>query len=163
MLGAEDTSVLEHVADGVFDGAVDHRRTAEFLSDARHHLVVAIDSGDGDRDGGRGGGRGGGGGHRGVDEGVVVGMASAVHYVHPDKGPELWVNEVGVAPSHRRRGIARILLNALSKHGRSLGCEAAWVLTERRNGPAMSLYASLGAREETENVVLFSWELPDPE
>ena len=57
--------------------------TAEFLADSRHHLAVA------------------------VDEGRVVGMASAVHYVHPDKPPELWINEVGVAPTHRGLGIGR--------------------------------------------------------
>jgi hypothetical protein len=35
---------------------------------------------------------------------TVVGFASAVHYVHPDKAPELWINEVGVAePGDRIR------------------------------------------------------------
>jgi hypothetical protein len=36
------------------------------------------------------------------DASVVVGFASGVHYVHPDKSPELWINEVGVARSHCR-------------------------------------------------------------
>ena len=39
---------------------------------------------------------------------------SAVHYVHPDKlRPELWINEVGVAASHRRRGLGTRLLLAV--------------------------------------------------
>jgi hypothetical protein len=76
ILGPGDAAALDHVAEGLFDDALDPRWTAEFLADSRHDLAVA------------------------VDDGEVVGMASAVHYVHPDKPPELWINEVGVAPSH---------------------------------------------------------------
>ena len=76
ILGPGDAAALDRVAEGVFDNAVDPRWTAEFLADSRHHLAVA------------------------VDDGRVVGMASAVHHVHPDKPPELWIDEVGVAPTH---------------------------------------------------------------
>ena len=79
----------------------------EFLEDRRHHLAVA------------------------VDQGHVVGFASAVHYIHPDKDAELWINEVGVAPGHRRGGLGKELLRALFRLGRDLGCREAWVLTER--------------------------------
>jgi len=44
------------------------------FDDPRHHLVVAV-------------------------EHVVVGFCSAVDYIQPDKPPELWINEVGVAPT----------------------------------------------------------------
>src|SRR4051812_20147472 len=98
LLDAESVHVLDCVAPGVFDFAVDPHFTREFLADPRHHLAVA-------RDGG-----------------TVVGMCSAVHYVHPDKAPQLWINEVGVAPTHRRRGIARALLGAMLRRGRDLGC-----------------------------------------
>ncbi len=66
-------------------------------------------------------------------------MASAVHYVHLDKVPELWINEVGVAPSHQRQGIGRRLLEALLQHGRALGCAETWVLTEEENAPTRQL------------------------
>jgi aminoglycoside 6'-N-acetyltransferase I len=136
-LGPADATVLQHVAPGVFDDPVDPRWTAEFLADARHHLVVAI------------------------DEGVVVGMASAVHYVHPDKAPQLWINEVGVAPSHHRRGIARRLLEVLLAHGRTLGCTEAWVGTEHDNTAARALYAGTSGvkTREGEPFVLYSFEL----
>src|SRR5262245_21824670 len=84
LLTAADSGedVLTRVAPDVFDDPLDSGATREFLRDPRHHLVVAI------------------------DEGVVVGFASAVDYVHPDKpSPELWINEVGVASSHQGRGI----------------------------------------------------------
>jgi L-amino acid N-acyltransferase YncA len=134
LLGPGDAGVLEHVAPGVFDNPVDPGLAQEFLRDARHHLVVAIDAGQ------------------------VVGFASGVHYLHPDKAAELWVNEVGVASTHGRQGLGRTLLRRLFEHARSLGCRQAWVLTHRGNAAAMGLYGSVGGRE-TPAVVMFDFEL----
>src|SRR5260221_8898954 len=88
--------ILERVADDLFDHPVRKDLAAEFIADPRHHMAVAI------------------------DDGLVVGFASGVHYVHPDKPAELWVNEVAVAPSHQRRGVAKAVLCALIEHGRTL-------------------------------------------
>ena len=131
MLGPGDGAVLEHVAPEVFDNPVDARWSEEFLADARHHLAVAIAGGQ------------------------VVGMASGVHYVHPDKPPELWVNEVGVTPAQRRQGIGRRLLQALFERGRARGCAEDWVATEVTNGPARKLYAAAGGEEAGVVVVSF--------
>ncbi|HEY7501914.1 MAG TPA: GNAT family N-acetyltransferase [Vicinamibacterales bacterium] len=131
-----DDDVLAKVAPGVFDDPLHPRAAAEFLRDPRHHIVVAI---DGD---------------------VVVGFASAVHYVHPDKpSPELWINELGVVSSHQRRGIATAVLQKLLGHARELGCAAAWVLTERANEGAIRLYASSGGIEAPESTVMFEFRL----
>ena len=135
VLGSDDTAVLEQVAVDVFDKEVDPRWSAEFLADPRHHLAVAL------------------------DDGQVVGMASAVHYVHPDKPPELWINEVAVAPSHHRRGIGRQLLDALFARGRTLGCQEAWVLTEQNNAAARGLYGAVGGVEAPEPVVMVTFAL----
>jgi ribosomal protein S18 acetylase RimI-like enzyme len=135
MLGAGDVSVLDRVAEGVFDGAIQPALAREFLGDDRHHLAVAI------------------------DDGVVVGFVSAVHYVHPDKPAELWINEVAVAPSHLRRGIAQSLLRMVFDAGRSLGCTQAWVLTDRDNTAAMRLYASVGGDPGTREHVMFDFRL----
>lgn len=137
VLGPGDGAVLGRVDPDVFDHAVQASLAAEFLADPRHHLAVALDGE------------------------VVVGMASAVHYVHPDKPAELWINEVGVAASHHRRGIARRLLGTLLEHGRALGCREAWVLTERDNVAAMALYADAGGREMEDEIVGFSFSLAD--
>jgi len=131
LLGSADASVLNNVASGVFDNAIDTRWTSEFLADPRHHIAVAL---QGEQ---------------------VVGMASAVHYVHPDKPPELWVNEVGVAPSYQGMGIGKRLLAALFAHGRSLGCAEAWVGTEESNVAARRLYAAAGGKEEMMVYVTF--------
>ena len=135
VLGPGDAPVLDRVAPGVFDHEVDAHWTAEFFADPRHHLAVAL------------------------DDGVVVGMASAVHYVHPDKEPELWVNEVGVAPTHQRQGIGRGLMRALFARARELGCREAWVLTEEDNSAARALYAAAGGEEAP--VVMVSFRLDD--
>ena len=137
LLGTGDESVLERVASAVFDGPINPQWTAELLADARHHLAVAIDDGE------------------------VVGMATAVHYLHPDKAPQLWINEVGVAPSHHRRGIARGLLAALLEHGRTLGCTEAWVLTDDgENTAAHALYASSGGKPTPEcSVTMYTFPL----
>jgi ribosomal protein S18 acetylase RimI-like enzyme len=133
VLGPDDAHLLAGVAAEVFDGPVQPRWAAEFLADPRHHLAVALEGG------------------------VVVGMASAVHYVHPDKPPELWINEVGVAPGHQGRGIGGRILSALLDHGRALGCVAAWVLTEDDNTAARRLYASRGGRAEP--TVMYTFDL----
>ena len=82
-----------------------------------------------------------------IDDGLVVGFASAVHYIHPDKLPQLWVNEVALAPTYRRRGLGRAVLKALFEVGRALNCTEAWVLTDRNNLAAIALYLSAGGTE----------------
>jgi aminoglycoside 6'-N-acetyltransferase I len=82
-----------------------------------------------------------------------------VHYVHPDKPPELWINEVGVAPTHRRLGIGRRLLDALFERGRSLGCRQAWVAIEPVKVAARRLSAAAGGKESPEPFVMVEFEL----
>jgi len=136
LLGAEDTALLDRIAPGVFDDPLDAAATRRFLGDPRHHLAVAIDGG------------------------TVVGMASAVHYDHPDKpAPEMWVNEVGVAPTHRERGLGKRLLARLIEEARALGCHEAWVLTDRSNHPALRLYRALGGRETPHEQVMLTFVL----
>jgi aminoglycoside 6'-N-acetyltransferase I len=135
LLGPGDASVLDNVAPSVFDNAVDPRWTAEFLSDPRHHLAVAI------------------------DEGRVVGMASAVHYVHPDKAPQLFINEIAVAPPYQRQGIGRRLMERLLDRGRELGCREAWFGTEPSNTAARRLYTAAGGVEALEDCVNFVFDL----
>jgi GNAT superfamily N-acetyltransferase len=136
VLRAKDEAVLGTTGPDVFDYALDPRAIREFLIDPRHHLVVA------------------------VDDGMVIGFASAVHYVHPDKPwPELWINEVGVASTHRGRGVGRAILQSLLNLGRELGCAEAWVLTERGNNAAMRLYSGSGGIEAPTDQVMFTFRL----
>ena len=135
-LKPDDVAAFDCVAPDVFDDPIDRHAAVEFLCDPRHHLVVAI------------------------DDDVVVGFASAVHYVHPDKpAPELWINEVGVASSHRGRGVGRAIVAALLERGRALGCRDAWVLTEPDNQPALRLYQAAGGVRAPVDTVMFTFSL----
>ena len=138
ILGRDDAALLENVAPDVFDSAIDPDWRAEFLADPRHHLAVALD-----------------------ETGRVVGFASGVHYVHLDKAPQMFVNEVGVAPSHQGAGLGTRLMRALLAHAESIGCVEAWVLTSPLNGNARRLYARVGGVEDPEAPVLFSFLLGD--
>jgi ribosomal protein S18 acetylase RimI-like enzyme len=137
VLSAGDATLLENAADDVFDDALQPALVAEFLRDPRHHLVVAVDAGR------------------------VVGFVSGVHYVHPDKPAEMFINEVGVAPSHHGRGIGKAVMNAFLEQASRIGCGQAWVLTERTNTPAMRLYASAGG-EDAGDYVMFNFALNRP-
>jgi ribosomal protein S18 acetylase RimI-like enzyme len=134
-LGPDDAAVLERIAEGVFDGPMVPALVAEFLSDPRHHLIVGI---DGD---------------------TVVGMITGVDYVHPDKAAQLFINELGVAPSHHRQGIGRALFRAMLDLGRALGCTEAWVGTEHDNAAARGLYEDAGSTAEP--FVLYSFPLSE--
>lgn len=133
-LARDDEELLASCAAGVFDHPIDEGATRAFLADSRHHLVVAI-AGE-----------------------TVVGFASAVHYLHPDKArPEMWINEIGVAPSHRGQGIGKRLLRELLEVAQEHGCAEAWTLTERANSAAMQLYRSLGGVEAQQQQVMFTF------
>src|SRR6516164_5505338 len=135
-LGPQDAGVLANIAADVFDDPIDAGRADEFLADPRHHLAVA------------------------VEDSCVVGFVSAVHYVHPDKPrPELWINEIGVAATHRGRGLGTRLLRALFDVARGLGCAEAWVLTDRANTAALRLYAAAGSTEAPTDHVMFTFKL----
>jgi aminoglycoside 6'-N-acetyltransferase I len=135
-LGPNDASVLNNVAEDVFDDAIVESSARAFLADPRHRLVVAL------------------------DKDLVVGFVSAVIYLHPDKpAPELWVNEIGVAPTHHRQGIGKALMQAILQEARQSGCSEAWVLTDRTNLPAMAMYRSSGGEETLPDPTMFTFKL----
>lgn len=121
VLASDEAAVLMNVADDVFDNPVDPSLAREFLADPRHHIAVALDGG------------------------TVVGFASGIDYIHPDRAAELFINEVGVAASHQRRGIGKAVTRALLDVGQARGCTGAWVITDEANVAARALYVSMGA------------------
>jgi ribosomal protein S18 acetylase RimI-like enzyme len=137
-LARSEAALLDAVAPDVFDHEVRPAYLRAFLDDPHSHLAVAI------------------------DDGVVVGMASGLVHGHPDKPWQLFVNEVGVAPSHQRRGLGRALVRCLLERGRELGCRVAWVATEVDNAPARALYLATGGREDDDLAVVYTYPL-DPD
>lgn len=137
LLEERDAALLANVGPDVFDHVVQPQFASAFLADPRHHVVAALEGGQ------------------------VIGFVSALDYIHPDKPPELWINEVGVASSHRRRGLAKQMLTAMFEHARSRGCRQAWVLTERSNAVALDLYRAAGGVEPHSDVVMFEFQLDE--
>jgi GNAT superfamily N-acetyltransferase len=135
LLSSGDEKLLEASERGVFDHDIQPELGSQFLSDPRHHIAVAI------------------------EDSIIVGFASAVRYIHPDKPDELWINEVAVGKAYRLMGIADTLLKLLFQCGRGLGCREAWVLADESNIPANQLYSKLGGVPQKQ--ILYSFELGD--
>jgi ribosomal protein S18 acetylase RimI-like enzyme len=132
-LRPDNIAVLETIAEEVFDGAIDPRRLATYLAFPGHLMVVAM-----------------------MEARVVGQVAGYVHH-HPDRPSELYIDNLGVTPSHRRRGVANRLLDEIQAWGKELSCHDAWIVTHPDNLPAHATYASRGAVAEP--IVMFSYGL----
>ncbi len=132
-LTAETSGYLENIAEGVFDNPVKATYRDAFLAEPSHHMLLALSGKQ------------------------VVGMASGVVYLHPDKPPNMWINEVGVGDNWRRQGIGKRLMTAILDLSERLGCEEAWLGTETNNAPALALYRAMDEGEE-EQGVYFTWD-----
>lgn len=124
-----------HRAADLFDAPPIEAATRRFLTDPTHHLLLAYD--DADR---------------------PVGMITGVETTHPDKGTEMLVYELGVAPVARLQGIGAALVDALAGLARDRGCYGMWVATENDNKAALATYRRAGALEEM-TFTLLSWDL----
>ena len=134
ILAADELSVLSNVAEDVFDFPVSSKLSREFLTDPRHHLAVAV-----------------------TQEGCVVGMASGVHYVHPDKPPQMFINEVGVSQDYEGQGIGSRLMALLLQRAAELGCTEAWTATEPENHRAQALYERAGGKKDATPFVMYTF------
>ncbi len=57
---------------------------------------------------------------------------------------EGYIDNVVVAPAHRRRGIGKLLIEALLREGAALGCEAFTLEVRAGNEAAIALYEGAG-------------------
>jgi len=129
-----DETRFQTIAPDVFDEPVDASRLNDYLREPGHLVVLAF---EGD---------------------LVVGQCAGVVHRHPDKPTELYVDEVGTASTHLRRGIARLMMDELFAWGRELGCTEAWLGTETDNEPAKALYRQYRPRED-ETIQYFLFDL----
>jgi ribosomal protein S18 acetylase RimI-like enzyme len=116
----------------LFDAPPTEAWTARFLAGPGHHLLVALDD----------------------DE--PAGFVSGVETTHPDKGTEMFLYELSVAPDRRRRGIGSALVRALAALARERGCYGMWVATEAANEAALATYRAAGAAAP-EPCVTLAW------
>jgi ribosomal protein S18 acetylase RimI-like enzyme len=137
-LGPGDESVLTRLDfDEPPQAPLSAGAAARFLADGRTHLWVAFDGEE------------------------PVGMLLAYELLRR-RGDESLVHvyELGVAPTHRRRGIATALWDALAAR---LPGREGYTLVEASNAGAQAFYAAQGFAEPTERVVEVDGTLNDPD
>lgn len=134
-LNHDSAYLLENIAEDVFDHAINPSSLNAFLDCPRHVMMLA------------------------VVEGQVVGMASAVQYFHPDKPPQLWINEIGVTPSQRNRGIGRQLIQSLIDKAKEMACQVAWLGTDEDNFAAQHCFNAIDNGQTTQKFLLYEWPL----
>ena len=129
---ADDLELVQGAV--VFDRPADPDLTLDFLGRSGHHLVFALDSHE------------------------VVGFVTGIEIAHPDKAPQMLLYELGVEPSHRRRGIGRALVRHLADLAADVGCRQMWVPIEAGDDTAAATYRSAGARDMEASAIL-TWHL----
>jgi len=122
-------------ADGLFDKPLRPESLAAFLDDPNHLLWYAVVA------------------RR------PVGFASGSILLHPDKKPQMFINEVGVDAAYRRRGIGRDLVARLVEAARARGCDYAWLGTETDNEGGNACFGSVPAVVNAGPFVLYEWAL----
>ncbi|WNF27099.1 GNAT family N-acetyltransferase [Streptomyces sp. C11-1] len=90
-------------------------------------------------------------------DGVPAGFVSGIEMLHPDKGTEMCLYELGVDEAFRRRGIGAALTRALVDTARERGCYDLWVGVERDNEAALATYRAAGAADDGDFAML-TWE-----
>jgi aminoglycoside 3-N-acetyltransferase I len=124
-----------HAAADLFDAPPLAAATEHFLAQPGHHLLLAYD-----------------------DDGRAVGMVSGIEMTHPDKGTEMFIYELAVAPAARLQGVGSALVAALGEIAKSNGCYGMWVGTEPDNVAGLATYRRAGASEEA-SFTLLNWDL----
>lgn len=125
-LTVENAQALTDAAAEVLDGPVRPDSLTQFLNDPRHFMFLAMEGE------------------------VCVGMASGFEYYHPDKLPQIFLNEIGVAESHQNQGIGRALVAQVLAEADVRGADYVWLGTEVDNLPANACFSKIEDSEAWE-------------
>ena len=135
LLDKTNAHLLDNVAQGVFDGDIQSEQLHAFLNCHRHCMLLA------------------------VADGLVVGMISGVEYFHPDKPPQLWINEISVAPRYRKQGVGRQLTATMLEIAQQRGCSNAWLGTDISNHSAQQCFGGVPHGKQPTQFLLYEWEI----
>lgn len=75
------------------------------------------------------------------------------------KPPMLFLFSIDVVEVHRRKGVARSLMEQFLRIGQEAGCGSSFVLTNESNTPAMQMYKALGGSRANPDDVMFKWQM----
>ena len=79
---------------------------------------------------------------------VVGGLAAYVLSKYEQARSEIYLYDLAVAPSHRRRGVATALIARLQAIAAERGAWVIFVQADHGDDPAIALYSKLGVRED---------------
>jgi len=133
----KEPAQLKNLLEGVFDHKINPDYLAAFLNCPRHFMFIAR---DGDK---------------------VVGMVSGVEYFHPDKAPQMWINEVGVAPEYQNQKIGRRLVQTIVDHAEEKGHTYAWLGTDVSNKAGQACFNAVPEGEPPQEFLLYEWDLEE--
>ncbi|MBI1339724.1 GNAT family N-acetyltransferase [bacterium] len=125
MIQSGNAHILGRTAPDVFDHDPPDAHIRAYLAAPGHALFVAVEAGE------------------------VIGQARGVLHIQPDAPSELYIDNLGVTPGHKRRGVATRLLRALIAWGADRGGRSVWVATEVDNDEARGFYGAFGFTGET--------------
>ncbi len=103
----------------------DDRYLRDWLSNPNHFAIVAFEH-----------------------EKLVGGLAAYRLQKFEQARSEIYIYDLGVKLTHRRRGIATALINVLKNIAAGLDAWVIYVQADHGDEPAIALYESLGEREE---------------
>ncbi|MGH1424646.1 MAG: GNAT family N-acetyltransferase [Pseudooceanicola sp.] len=112
--------LLDRIAADVFDDVIQNDHLVAMTETGTHVLLVAL------------------------DEGCVVGQCLGMVHHGPDRAPMLYIDNLGVTPSHRRRGIGGALVQTMIQAGRDAGCTTGWLGSDPQSDTAEPFYRALG-------------------
>ncbi len=89
----------------------------------------------------------------------VVGTATLAVMPHINYGcrPTAFIEAVHVAPDHRRRGVARLMLGTVLNDARAMRCHKVQVVSHKRHRDdgGHTLYRSIGFHDEAEGFRIY--------
>lgn len=117
---SENRDLLDRIAVDVFDDDIDADKLDFFLSLPSHRLLVA------------------------VADHQVVGQCLGIMTYAVDRRPSLLIENLGVSPDYRRRGIARDMIDQMCAWATDLGAEYMWLGSDPESHTAEAFYRGIG-------------------
>jgi ribosomal protein S18 acetylase RimI-like enzyme len=93
----------------------------------------------------------------GIVASEVAGFCTVHCLPRPDAAREGFIYEIGTRPAFQRRGVAREMIAFARAECARRGVSGLWVITNRSNVAACSLYEACGGFSAADDEVVYEW------